>query len=67
LDLDPYSHFDIDSVTLSFDRVQTAGPPPAAGVPEPASWTLTIAGFALAGAALRRRMPVRTPTMGDST
>ena len=30
----------------------------AAGVPEPASWTLMIAGFGLAGAALRRRKPL---------
>jgi hypothetical protein len=29
-----------------------------AGVPEPASWALMIAGFGLAGAALRRRRPV---------
>jgi hypothetical protein len=29
--------------------------PPAGGVPEPASWALMIAGFGLAGAALRRR------------
>jgi len=28
---------------------------PAGGVPEPASWALMIAGFGLAGAALRKR------------
>lgn len=32
----------------------------AAAVPEPASWGLMIAGFGLAGAALRRRAKVRT-------
>lgn len=31
--------------------------PEAAAVPEPASWGLMIAGFALAGAAMRRRAP----------
>jgi hypothetical protein len=28
---------------------------PAAGVPEPATWTLLIAGLGMTGAALRRR------------
>jgi len=30
-------------------------PPPPPGVPEPASWAMMIGGFALAGAAMRRR------------
>lgn len=43
--------------TIGFDRYQAyetlpGGPVP---VPEPAGWTLLIAGFGLAGAALRRR------------
>ena len=29
--------------------------PPTGGLPEPAAWSLMIAGFGLAGAALRRR------------
>jgi hypothetical protein len=40
---------------FEFDTVTAVG----GGVPEPASWALTIAGFGLAGAALRRRR--RTP------
>ena len=47
----------LDSVSLTFDRVQTGGPPPVSpgtAVPEPAAWTLMIAGFGLAGSALRR-------------
>ncbi len=33
--------------------------PPLGGVPEPATWALMLAGFGLAGAALRRRTPQR--------
>jgi hypothetical protein len=32
-------------------------------VPEPATWALMIAGFGLAGAALRRRVPIRAMTL----
>jgi hypothetical protein len=38
----------IDNLSVSFG-----------GVPEPASWTLMLSGFGLAGAALRRRQSVR--------
>ena len=51
------SQFTFDRVTLAFDLAQTGGPPPeiaAPGVPEPKTWALLIAGFGLAGAALRR-------------
>lgn len=44
---------------LSFDEVELARAdlydPIAGGVPEPATWAMMIAGFGLAGAALRRR------------
>jgi len=56
--LDAYSQFDSESLSLSFDRIQTGGPPPdapASGAPEPAAWALMLGGFGLAGAALRRR------------
>jgi subtilisin-like proprotein convertase family protein len=49
LDNKPLDKGSFASVTLSL----TAARPPA--VPEPASWVLLIAGFAMAGAALRRR------------
>jgi len=42
-----FDNFEFDSVT-----------PVAGGVPEPAAWSLMIAGFGLAGAALRRRRTV---------
>ena len=37
------------------------GEPTRAPVPEPASWALMISGFALAGAALRRRFRINVP------
>lgn len=49
------SQYTLNSVSLAFDRVQTGGPPIQAPVPEPGTWALTILGFGLAGAALRRR------------
>jgi len=46
----------IDNVSIdTFANNPGAAPPPSGGVPEPASWALMIAGFGLAGAALRRR------------
>ena len=39
--------------------LQTLASAVPAGVPEPASWALMIAGFGLTGAAMRRRIPVR--------
>lgn len=43
--------------TLVFDLDLVVPPPPV--VPEPAAWTLLIAGFGLVGAMARRRSPVR--------
>ncbi|TFU01516.1 PEP-CTERM sorting domain-containing protein [Polymorphobacter arshaanensis] len=40
----PSDHFVIDDLSLNF-----------AAVPEPASWTLMIAGFGMVGASVRRR------------
>jgi microcystin-dependent protein len=51
-----------DSVPLDFTPPSLTPPPstpPAGGVPEPAAWTLLIAGFGMAGAALRGRRPRR--------
>lgn len=45
------------SSQLLFDNVAVAAAP-VTGVPEPAGWTLLLAGFGLAGAALRRRRSV---------
>lgn len=51
--------FDLpDGVFLTTASGATFGDagPPSTGVPEPAAWSLMIAGFGLAGAALRRRV-----------
>jgi hypothetical protein len=40
-----------------------AGMAPPAGVPEPASWALMIAGFGLVGSAMRRRTTTRASVM----
>jgi hypothetical protein len=50
----------VDHVNVDFARAGTTGVSTnfelaAGGVPEPASWALMIGGFAMAGAALRRR------------
>lgn len=42
-------------VRLTLARGDIGGGTPAPGVPEPAAWALMIGGFALSGAALRRR------------
>jgi hypothetical protein len=48
------SYFNTGAVlTITSDAL-----PPAPGVPEPAGWTMLIAGFGLVGAALRRRRGV---------
>jgi hypothetical protein len=46
-----------NTFTLSdFFRIEVSpGLVPVAGVPEPASWAMMIAGLGLAGAAVRRR------------
>ena len=43
--------YGLDNVVLTYDGVRA----PPGGVPEPTSWALMIAGFGLAGTALRRR------------
>ena len=49
-----YNDFAIDDISLT-------GTPGAAVVPEPATWTLLIGGFAMVGVAMRRRIRVATP------
>jgi hypothetical protein len=44
--------------------VRTAAPPVSAPVPEPAAWTLMIAGFGLLGAQLRAARPSRLQPSG---
>lgn len=49
------------TLTSSGATVRVVGPdvdPPAPGVPEPATWTMLIAGFGIVGAASRRRKAV---------
>jgi hypothetical protein len=48
-----------DPITTSPTETVPAGPSAPGAVPEPASWTLMIGGFGLAGAAMRRRRPAR--------
>ena len=56
------------SLTLSFNQTGNSGysasgtlaVPPAAAVPEPASWAMFVGGFGLLGAALRRKSAVVT-------
>jgi hypothetical protein len=58
------------TVYMSHVSIRVSGvepqPTPGAGVPEPASWALMIAGFGLAGGRLRRRarIPNRSPQAG---
>jgi hypothetical protein len=42
-------------VSLTYDYTPRIASPPLAAVPEPAAWALMLAGFGLAGGALRRR------------
>jgi hypothetical protein len=49
-----FTHPNYAFETTAF-AIQLAGTPFTGGVPEPASWGLMITGFALTGAALRRR------------
>jgi hypothetical protein len=49
----PWTLFNIDVGT----DVPVRAAPVAEGIPEPVSWALMITGFALVGAALRRRTP----------
>ena len=43
------------NLSNAFEIVTSGGLQPTAGVPEPTSWAMMIAGFGLAGAAMRRR------------
>ncbi|ODT86541.1 PEPxxWA-CTERM sorting domain-containing protein [Phenylobacterium sp. SCN 70-31] len=45
-----------DGRELAFDSLEITSRVVGAGVPEPATWALMIAGFGLAGASLRRRV-----------
>ena len=48
-----------DDESWGIDNFKLAASPVGGGVPEPASWGLMISGFALTGAALRRRRVVQ--------
>jgi hypothetical protein len=53
------NHFDADTVTCNSDGCRgLVLVAQVAGAPEPAAWSLMIGGFALAGAALRRRKAI---------
>jgi hypothetical protein len=54
-----YQGFKISKAYWTFDDVEIAG-----GIPEPASWTLLISGFALTGGLLRRRASAPRPIVG---
>ena len=54
---DEFYHGDIDSIRI-YDTAIT--PADVAAVPEPATWALMLGGFAMTGAALRRRGRVAT-------
>ena len=45
----------IQNIDFSFSAAVAPPPPPPPAVPEPASWAMLMAGFALVGAARRRR------------
>ena len=47
--------FDLNAVQITFSSFVAGNPNPTGGVPEPATWAMMIAGFALTGSALRRR------------
>jgi hypothetical protein len=57
---------DFDSMGFSGGRALDVGtgpsgdPPP--GVPEPSTWAMLLAGFGLAGGALRRRLATPSPS-----
>jgi len=67
----PYSYDDSKFLLTSFNfNIVAASSPPAGGggggsVPEPATWTMMIAGFGLAGGFMRR--PRRAPFACDSS
>jgi hypothetical protein len=56
-------HQETAQVAFNFDDVSVVDVTAASGAPEPAAWSLMIAGFGLAGAALRRR--ARRPAFGQ--
>jgi hypothetical protein len=56
--------FDSDQTLQSYATLRTFGPESA--VPEPASWSLMIAGFGLVGMALRRRAASQANRLGLS-
>ena len=57
----------LDFRAVAHDLVVTRVAEAGAGVPEPTTWALLIAGFGLAGARLRARKPVLSPSSSCSS
>ena len=57
LDGNPVANFSLSE--SPFPPPPPPPPPPVGGVPEPASWTLLLAGFGISGAMLRRARRAR--------
>jgi hypothetical protein len=57
-------HFTFDIVAAATNPDPDPGPDPTSGVPEPAAWAMVLAGFGIAGAALRQRRGLVRPPPG---